>query len=360
MAFLKLDLQFFAGEKTEKPTPRKKEDSRKKGQVAKSSDLSTAFSLFVLFLVFIFAAGRMGTELSHLMEGFLGQKLNTAINEKNIQELFGHLVKQAVLIVIPVFIAALVIGVASHMMQIGFLFSPEAIQFKLDRVNPLKGFKRIYSIRALVEMIKSILKISTIGFITFFVIWMHRTQLFKMGDKSLYAALKLVGKITIQMGLAASIFLIFLAILDFLYQKYDHEKNLRMSKQDIKDEYKKTEGDPLIKSKIKERQRQMAMRRMMQELPKADVVITNPTHFAVALKYEDGKMAAPFVVAKGADYLALKIREVAKKNDVMIVEKKPLARALYHQLEVGMPITEDLFKAVAEILAYVYKLKGKV
>lgn len=356
---LKLDLQYFSGEKTEKATPKKRQDGRKKGQVAKSSDLSTASSLFVLFLILLFVAQKMGSELYSLMGGILGEQLNMTITAENVHMLFANLVKQAGLILLPVFITGLVIGIASHMMQIGFLFTADAIQFKLERINPLKGFKRIYSLRALVELIKSILKISTIGFITFFVIWLNRDALFRMGETPIFPSVLLIGRVTLQMGLAASIFLLLLSILDFLYQKYDYEKNLRMSKQEVKDEYKKMEGDPLIKSKIREKQRQMAMRRMMQELPKADVVITNPTHFAVALKYDEEKSDAPFVVAKGADYLAMKIREAAKKHDVTIVEKKPLARALYRQFEIGQVISEDLFKAVAEILAYVYRLKGK-
>ncbi|TCP30314.1 flagellar biosynthetic protein FlhB [Scopulibacillus darangshiensis] len=359
MPQIMLDIQYFSGEKTEKATPKKRQDSREKGQVAKSADLSTAVSLLAMFLLFIFALSSMGQKLYHLMGDIYEHDLSMPLNEHNIQLFFNGVVKKAAIIVMPVLLAGLIVGVSGHVIQIGFLFSSEAIQFKPDRINPLKGFKRIYSLRAIVELMKSILKIGTVGFITFFVIWMNRTEIILSMERPLADGVRLIGKITLEMGFSASIFLMFLAIMDFMYQKFDFEKNIRMSKQEVKDEYKKTEGDPLIKSKIKEKQRQMAMRRMMQELPKADVVITNPTHYAVALKYVDGKMDAPVVLAKGADYLALKIREIANGHDVMIVEKRPLARALYHQLEIGDPVPESFFKAVAEILAYVYKLKGK-
>ncbi|MFC7392565.1 flagellar biosynthesis protein FlhB [Scopulibacillus cellulosilyticus] len=360
MALLKVDLQYFSGEKTEKATPRKREETRKKGQVAKSADLNTALSLLTVFLSFIFLAGSIGKKLLDMMFTIFKNDLIMPVTEENIHHLFSSMIIQTGYIVAPVLIISLVVGMISNLFQTRLILSSDAIQFKLDRINPLNGFKRIYSIRALVELIKSLLKILSIGFITFYVIWMNREAIFLSIHKPLIDGLVLVGKVTLEMGLAASIFLIFLGALDYAYQRFDFEKSIRMSKQDIKDEYKKTEGDPLIKSKIKERQRQMAARRMMQEVPGADVIITNPTHFAVALKYEDGKMAAPVMIAKGADYLALKIREIANANNVVIIEKRSLARALYHQLEVGDLVPEQFFKAIAEILAYVYRLKGKV
>ncbi|MBM7644371.1 flagellar biosynthetic protein FlhB [Scopulibacillus daqui] len=356
----KLDLQFFSGEKTEKATPRKREETRKKGQTAKSADLNTAISLLAIFLSFIFLAGIIGKKLFGMMFIIYKKDLAMAVTEENIHQLFTRLVIQTCFAVAPVFAVSLVIGVAGNLFQTRFIFSPSAVQFKLERINPLKGFKRIYSIKALVELIKSLLKIFSIGMITFYVIWLNGEKIVLSIEKPVTEGLVLVGKVTLEMGLAASVFLIFLGALDYAYQKFDFEKSIRMSKQDIKDEYKKTEGDPLIKSKIKERQRQMAARRMMQEVPNADVIITNPTHFAVALKYTDGEMSAPMVIAKGADYLAFKIREIAKAHDIVIVEKRSLARALYQQLDAGDLVPEHFFKAVAEILAYVYRLKGKV
>lgn len=360
MAYLSLDLQYFAGEKTEKATPKKREESRKKGQVAKSSDINTAISLFFMFLFLTFGTSYMGNRLESIMRKTFQNSILMPVDPESIAQFFYSLTLDVVKIMIPVLIVGLFASIVPNVMQVGFMFSAEAIQLKLDRLDPLKGFKRIYSLRAIVELLKSILKISSVGLIVFIVLWMHKDQVMTLPEKPLSDSLIVIGKITSQLGLSVSVFLIFLGILDYLYQRFDFEKNIRMSKQDIKDEYKKTEGDPQIKSRIKEKQRQMAMQRMMQEVPKADVVITNPTHFAVALLYDDTKMDAPVVVAKGADYVALKIREIAKKNRVVTIEKRPLARALYHQLEIGDPIPEEFFKAVAEILAYVYRLKKKI
>ncbi|MFD2616874.1 flagellar biosynthesis protein FlhB [Terrilactibacillus laevilacticus] len=356
----RLNLQYFAGEKTEKATPKKRQEGRKKGQVVKSIDLSTAFSMLAFFLLFMAISANMGQSLLQFMSDIYTNWLNTPLNEHNIQTFSLHVFKAFGVLIAPILILALIMGIGSQLMQVGFVFSTESLQFKMERLDPIQGFKRIYSLRAIVEFIKSLLKILVIGWITFSVLWLNRSSVLQTMVKPIGESLLIIGKVVLQMGIASSLGLIVLGFLDYLYQKFDYEKNMRMSKQDIKDEYKKSEGDPLIKSKIKERQRQMAMRRMMQELPKADVVITNPTHFAVALMYDNSQMEAPKVVAKGADYLALKIREIAKQNDIVIVEKKPLARAMYKELEIGDSVPETFFKAVAEILAYVYRLKGKV
>lgn len=260
----------------------------------------------------------------------------------------------------PILGVGMLAGIISNYLQVGFLFSTEVIKPKLEKLDPIKGFKRIYSIRALVELLKSILKIGLIGFATFIALWMHFDEILRLPLLTAEETLHFVANMTLIMGLYAAGALMILAGLDYMYQKFDYEKNLRMSKQDIKDEYKKSEGDPLIKSKIKQRQREMAMRRMMQEVPKADVIITNPTHYAIALKYDEEKMDAPFVVAKGTDILALKIRTIAKEHDIMTVENRPLARALYDQVDIDQAVPEEYFKAIAEILAYVYKTKQKI
>lgn len=214
--------------------------------------------------------------------------------------------------------------------------------------------------RAIVELLKSILKILFVGVVTFIVLWTRIDEVLGLSYKSVGDAVKVIINLALQMGVAASIALLFLAVFDFLYQKFDFEKNIRMSKQDIKDEYKNSEGDPLIKSKIKQRQREMAMRRMMQEVPKADVIITNPTHFAICLKYDENKQDAPYVIAKGVDFVAEKIKKIAKEHEIIMVENRPLARALYDQTEIGDAIPEEFFKVVAEILAYVYRIKNKI
>ncbi|MFE8699091.1 flagellar biosynthesis protein FlhB [Cytobacillus sp. FJAT-54145] len=357
---LKLDLQFFSGEKTEKATPKKRQDSRKKGQVAKSQDVNTAVGFVGVFLLLLFTGSYMKDIVLYIFSHSFEDYMRMELTESNIQVIFLDILYELILLLGPIMIVALLAGVAANYMQFGFLFSTEAIQPKLEKIDPIKGFKRIFSVRAIVEMLKSILKISFVGVITFAILWINREEILILALKSVGASLVTVANITIQMGLIASAALLFLSVLDYLYQKYDFEKNIRMSKQDIKDEYKNIEGDPLIKSKIKQRQREMAMRRMMQEVPQADVVITNPTHYAIALKYDEKKLDAPYVVAKGVDYVAQKIKYIAKENDVVMVENRSLARALYSQAEIGDAIPEEFFKAVAEILAYVYKTKNKI
>lgn len=354
-----VDLQYFAGEKTEKATPHKREEGRKKGQVFKSADLSTAFSMFAFFLYFRIAGGTLGEKLVEMITRLYNTGLGTGLTENNVHRLFSELTIQSFTMLLPIFILALVVGIAGQLFQVGFLFHPELILFKSERINPLKGLKKIYSLKAVIELLKSVLKISFIGIVAFSVIWINRVPIAESVGKSITDGLGTMAKIVLDMGLAASLALIILSLLDYLFQKYDYEKNMRMSKQDIKDEFKDIEGNPQIKARIRERQKQMAMRRMMQEVPHADVVITNPTHFAVALQYDAEKMNAPKVIAKGADHLALKIKEIARKNGITIIERKPLARALYHQLGIGDSIPEEFFKAVAEILAFVYRIKGK-
>jgi flagellar biosynthesis protein FlhB len=360
MEFLRLNLQYFAGEKTEKATPKKRQDSRKKGQVAKSQDVNTAIVLLAVFLILLFAGKYFYTSLLNLFRHSYQEYIGMDLTENNLQMIFLDILQELVFVLAPIMGVAMIAGVAANYMQFGFLFSTEAIQPKLEKLDPIKGFKRIFSVRAIVELLKSILKISLVGAVTFAVLWIRKDEVLILAQKSVGAGLATIASLTVQMGLIASVLLIVLSVLDYLYQKYDFEKNIRMSKQDIKDEHKNMEGDPLIKSKIKQRQREMAMRRMMQEVPNADVVITNPTHYAVCLKYDENKLDAPFVVAKGVDYVAQKIKFIAKENDVITVENRPLARALNSQTEIGDAIPEEFFKAVAEILAYVYRTKNKI
>jgi flagellar biosynthetic protein FlhB len=360
MSVLRLDLQFFAGEKTEKATPRKRQEVRQKGQVAKSADLNTAIVLLIVFVVLLFSGRLYKETFSRILRQSFQQYMLTDMTIDSVHALFVDVLKEIAGVLAPIFLAAIAGAFMANFLQVGFLFTTEPLQMKLSKLDPIQGFKRIMSLRSIVELLKSILKIMVVGLVTFSVLWMKLDQILSLTTKSLDTTLSSLASLTVNMGLYASAALLFLAFLDYLYQRFDFEKNIRMSKQEIKEEYKKTEGDPLIKSKIKQKQREMAMKRMMQEVPKADVVITNPTHYAVALKYEDGKMDAPIVVAKGVDYIALKIKQLAKEHDVVTVENRPLARALYSQTEIGDAIPEQFFKAVAEILAYVYRLKRKI
>ncbi len=360
MKLVRLDLQYFAGEKTEKATPKKRNDSRKKGQVAKSQDVNTAIGILGIFFFFSIASPFLVENILAIFKHSFQKYLNMTLSEESMFMIFYEILIQAAKIVGPVMLVALVIGIVSNYLQIGFLFTTETIQFKLEKIDPIKGFKRIFSLRAVIDFLKSTLKILIVSMIAFFILWNRIDEILVLSQKTIGAALMTIIDITVQMGLYAGGALLFLALLDYFYQKYDFEKNIRMSKQDIKDEHKNMEGDPQIKSKMKQKQREMAMGRMMQEVPNADVIITNPTHYAVALKYDESKYDAPYVVAKGVDFIAQKIKYVAKENNVMMIENRPLARTLYSQAELGDTIPEELFKAVAEVLAYVYRTKNIV
>lgn len=354
-----LDLQLFSQEKTERATPKKRQESREKGQVAKSADLPAAFILLFVFLSFIMLGEFFYERIMQLFGLIFEQKLAMEISAGNVMTLFTDIMWQSFILLAPIFAIAFVVAILGTYVQIGFLFTGEPLKLKLEKLNPINGFKQIFSMRSVVEFVKNILKLCVIGLIVYLNLWSERDHIMQLARVPLESMFSFTADLTITLGLEIGGLLVVLAVFDFLYQRYEHEKSMRMSKQDIKEEYKKTEGDPLIKGKIRERQRRMALQRMMQEVPKADVVITNPTHFAIALKYDSSNMEAPTVIAKGMDYVALRIKEVAKENGVITMENKPLARALYDRSEIGETIPADLFQAVAEVLAYVYKLRGK-
>ncbi|WP_456271531.1 flagellar biosynthesis protein FlhB [Bacillus sp. AK031] len=360
MKLLSLDLQFFAGEKSEKATPKKRQDSRKKGQTAKSQDVNAAAILLAVFLFLTFSASYIGNIVFDLFRHSFQEYMMMNLTHESFFVIVNDVLMQVAILLGPIMLVALLAGVFSNYVQVGVMFTSEPLQPKLEKIDPIKGAKRIFSLRAIVELLKSILKIGFVGAITFVILWWKIDEVLELSFKSAHDSLATMASLTVQMGIAASLALLFLSVFDYLYQKYDFEKNIRMSKQDIKDEHKNSEGDPLIKSKIKQRQREMAMRRMMQEVPDADVVITNPTHYAIALKYDEDKLEAPYVVAKGVDYLAQKIKFIASENDIIMVENRPLARSLYDGAEIGDAIPEEFFKAVAEILAYVYRMKNQL
>ena len=356
-----VDLQFFAGEKTEKATPKKRQDSRKKGQVLKSQDVSAAFLLLIIFMFLFFMAPLMQEGLfAFLIQAFERNMLISTVSIETVMKMYTDTIQEMAVILLPILVIAMVAGVGANYLQFGFLFTTETLKLDLKKIDPIKGIKKIISVRALVNLVKSLLKVAFLGAVTTAVIWINLEEVLSLAFQSPWETLSTVALLTGIMGIAAAVMLLFIALLDYLYERYEYEKNLKMSKQDIKDEYKNSEGDPLIKSKIKQRQREMAMRRMMQEVPHADVVITNPTHFAIALKYDENSMDAPRVVAKGTDFVAQKIKLIAKEHDVVLVENRPLARAMYDQVEIGQQVPEEFFKAVAEILAYVYRIKSKI
>lgn len=356
---LRLNLQLFAQEKTEKATPNKRQEARKEGQIAKSQEVSTGLTLLFCFSFFIVAGKGIFEGFINIYRTAFQEYLLWDLSLDTTQQIFSQLLWESAKLIAPLFLVSMVAGAIASYMQVGFMFNTDLIKIKLEKLNPIEGAKKILSLRSIVELVKSIFKITITALVVFVVIWLKKDELLLIGEKNIWDSISLVGTLAVQAGIWAAACLIALAALDYIYQKYEHEKQIRMSKQDVKDEHKKLEGDPFIQSKRKAIQRQMAQNRMMQDVPKADVVITNPTHFAIAIRYDFKEMSAPEVIAKGKDLVALKIKEIAKTNKIMTVENKPLARALYAGVEVGEPIPEDLFHAVGEILAYVYYQEGR-
>lgn len=356
---LKLDLQLFAQEKTEPATPRKKREARQKGQVAKSSDLPGALIMLFTFLALYSFGGMFKDNLYSLYTISFREYMLWDVSFENLRAMFAQLVFEGAKLIAPILIIAFVLAIVGNYMQVGFLFTGEPLKMKLSKIDPIQGAKRIFSVRALVEFLKSSLKFAIVAIVVGLTLWGQKDNLLALSTIPLEDTFRYVGRLATMIGVQIGAVLVILAIIDYIYQRYEHNKQLRMSKQEVKDEFKKTEGDPLIKSRIREKQRRMAMARMMQEVPKADVIITNPTHYAVALRYDATTMEEPQVIAKGVDYIALKIREIAEEHGIITMENRPLARALYEQVEIGQSIPPDLLQAVAEVLAYVYKVKGR-
>ncbi|MFD2171342.1 flagellar biosynthesis protein FlhB [Tumebacillus lipolyticus] len=357
---IRLNLQLFAGEKTEKATPKKKQDARQKGQVAKSQEFGQAIVLLVGLLCVKLLSGTFLEELIDLLRLQLTNGFTVHLTEQTIAQLFLSLTVTVAKLVLPIAGAVMVIGGFVAYFQVGSLFTTKPLVPDLKKIDPIKGFKRMFSMRSLVELVKSLLKMTIVSVIVYLELssdWKRVTQL---GSMEVLDMLRVVGSIAFSIFWKVGVAILVLAIFDLFYQRFDFEKNLRMSKQEVKEEYKQTEGSPEVKGKIKERQRQMAMRRMMADVPQADVVITNPTHFAIAIKYDAEKMEAPQVVAKGIDEVAQRIKKVAQEANVVTVENRPLAQTLYKTVEIGETVPGELFQAVAEVLAYVYRLKGKV
>ncbi|MFD2409579.1 flagellar biosynthesis protein FlhB [Paenibacillus rhizoplanae] len=358
-ARFKLDLQLFGGDKTEKATPKKRQDARKKGQVAKSAEMSGAVVLFSALLSLSVFGGFMKERFIKLYTDVFQNRMMLEVTPENISTLFNQYGLQILILLAPLLGITFLLALVANFAQVGFMATGEGITPKFSKINPIKGFKNIFSMRSVVEFLKSVFKLILIAYLVYSTLWGQKESFARLSHVDAEGAYAFVAKLTMSLGIKIAAALFIMAVLDYIYQKYEHEKSLKMSKQDIKDEYKKMEGDPIIKGKIRERQRRMAMQRMMQEVPKADVIITNPTHFAVALKYDGSSMEAPQIIAKGQDYVALRIRELAKEHGVVTMENKPLARALFQRAEIGDVVPADLFQAVAEVLAYVYKLKGK-
>ena len=354
----------MAGEKTEKATPKKRRDARQKGQVRRSTEANSTFCAFIMFgLLLLIWPTFINNQMAVFSEYLAADSilpLSNSMDSHLVRLTFNRMMLSMVNILLPILGAAMLAGLAINVVQIGFLFTTKPLAPKLNRISPLSGFKRLFSTRTLVELLKSLLKLAAIGVIAYLDFRVMLEQFPAYVGQDLYLSILNIMNAAFITALKMCVAMIFVSLADFLYQHWKHEKDLKMTKQEVKDEYKNMEGDPQIKGKIRAKQRQMSAMRMMSKVPDADVVITNPTHYAVALKYEEKSSKAPVVVAKGQDYIAKKIKEVAIEHGVYIVENKPLAQSLYSLCEIDEEIPADLYQAVADILVFVYKQKGTV
>ena len=363
-------LQFFAkdgpgGEKTEEPTAKKLSDARNEGQVAKGKDLTSAVMLLVLFMVLRFTVGNMG-------EGFIecfnknytqiGDLFTSIHGEYNMQYTIA-LIQSAALdmlkLLIPFFGIGFIIAIVIELAQVKWKPTSKPLQPKLSKFNPINGIKRMFSVRTLVSLIKQVVILVVIFIVVYNKLKSRMSDIYMLYDIPLISAIMFLGDIIFDIGTVICVIYTIIGIADYVFEKRKFRKDMMMTKQEVKDEWKNTEGNPEVKNKIRQKMSEASRRRMMQAVPEADVVITNPTHFAVALKYEQNKGKAPVVVAKGEDYLAAKIKEAARENNIEIVENKPLARMLYYNVELDEEIPPELYQAVAEVLAFEYNIKNK-
>ncbi|MEO5341118.1 MAG: flagellar biosynthesis protein FlhB [Magnetococcus sp. MYC-9] len=343
--------------KTEDPTGKRLSDAREKGQVANSKEISTAFLFLAATGLFYFQGGPLWSAMQNHMRFFFSGAIQDDMTAGGLVQLLEGTITTVLSELAPFFLVFLLMSVASSVIQHGFLFSWEPIMPSFSKINPINGMARLFSSRSLVELLKSTLKIAIISVAVYWSLRDSVDRTIMLSATSLEGVVHAMAEDTLTVMKVVTMAFVAIALLDFGYQKFHYNRGLRMTKQEIKDEQKQMEGDPLIKGRIRQIQRELARRRMMEEVPKADVVITNPTHFAAALLYKQGEMRAPIVTAKGRGEVAARIREVAKAKGVPIVENPPLARVLYKEVELGHPIPQEMFKAVAEVLAYVYSLR---
>lgn len=343
-------------DKTEPATPKRRQEARKKGEVAKSRELSSVAVLSAGVIYLYFATTRMTFSLGHIIERTFLSIPQLKLSDIKLLEKVTQLLVDFLWLVLPMMLVLFVVALLANFLQTGLIWSVEPLAPKASKIDPIKGLKRIFAKRSLVELGKSIFKLIIVGWAAFSTIKEDFSRLLPLLYQEKIQIISLLGETSFKVIVRCCWVIAILAILDYFYQKWEFEQKLKMTKQEVKEEFKQTEGDPMVKGKIRSAQREMARRRMMEEVPKADVVITNPTHFSVALKYDAAKMASPKIVAKGANRIAFRIREVATENGIPIVENKPLAQNLY-KLELGDEIPSEFYQAVAEVLAYVYSLK---
>lgn len=364
------DLQFFAkegpgGEKTEDATPKKLKDARNDGSVAKSKELCNAAVLIALFVSLKVFVGKLGVqfiETFHLVYTRIPEFtkfIDGDMPYNDMRALFVTILLRILLMLLPFLVFAVMASFIVEVFQVKWVVTTKPLKPKGSKLNPVKGMKRLFSKEKIVELLKSIVKIALIGYLAYSTLAGEIPTLFKLYDLELIGAVRTIGDIAINLGIKISAFYLVIGFADYGYQKWKFKEDMKMTKQEVKDEYKNSEGDPQIKGKQRARMQEASRRRMMSAVPQADVVITNPTHFAVALKYDPESFDAPFVVAKGEDFLAARIKELARANEVEIVENKPLARMLYYNVDLGAPIPPELYRTVADILAAIYNARKR-
>lgn len=346
--------------KTEDASPKKLEEARKKGQVAQSKELNTWIMLLAATLIIGVGGNALFGDLGTYLKVFIEQPHMMASGPGGIGSVLANMTFKMIGVMLVPLILLMVAAIIGPVTQVGFMIAPEVLKFDWSKVSPAKGFGRLFSMRSVIEFLKGILKISVVGIIGFVIIQPYMGSIEHTIDQPVNRIMDNFHVITMRMMIGILVALLIISVMDVLYQRWEFGKQMRMTKQEVKDEYKQTEGDPYIKGKLKQLRYEKARQRMMQAVPKADVVITNPTHFAVALKYDTEVMDAPTVVAKGVDEVAFRIRELAKEHNVEIVENPPLARTLYADVDLDQSIPPELFKAVAEVISFVFQKRGKL
>lgn len=346
-------------EKTEKATPRRRSEARKRGKVVHSKEIGNFAVLFSICLFFALLAGFLWKNTYQILVSGIKSVSSEPLSEGMLKALLVDISGNFLLTILPMLILVTVFSIASNLVQRPFEVSWNVIKFNLPRIDPLAGIRRLFSYRYLIELLTSILKVSIIGITIFLVLAGAKEQILVSSAMSFYDYFAFVYKLVVKVFVVCTVIMAFLALADYVYQRWQYERDLKMTKEEVKDEIKQLEGDPQVRSRIRSKQRAFAKKRMLEAVKKADVVITNPTHIAVALLYESDSMVAPTVVAKGTDWLALKIKEIAEEAGVPVIQNVMLAHALYKSAEVGDVIPVELYQAVAEVLAYVYRLKGK-
>lgn len=348
------------GERTEDATPKRRREAREEGNIARSNDAASA--ILLLGAVLVLSSGikpLLGSLASMLEKSLVGDHLASGLRPEEAAELVVPPFVEATLAAMPILLGATLIGILGHLWQVGFMVSNKVLEPKFDRLNPISGFGRIFGVQGVIKTAMDILKVVVVGWIAWSLGTGVLPQIAALPEIGLLRGFEEIGSMGLTLAMQAGAALLVLGILDYAVQFFKHERDLRMTKQQVKEEFKESDGSPEVKQRRMKIAREMARQRLGTAVPKADVVVTNPEHISVAIQYDPATMAAPRIVAMGADEIAMRIRQIAMKHNIPIIERKPLARALYAKAKVGQEIPADHYKAVAEILAYVYRLKGK-